>query len=527
MLADSERINAALADRYAIERELGRGGMATVYLARDLKYGRQVAIKVLRPELAAAVGSDRFLREIRITAQLNHPHILPLLDSGEADGFLYYVMPYVTGGSLRRQVGCEVRFPLDAVLRVTQQVASALEHAHRFGVVHRDVKPENILFSEGLAVVADFGIAKAVSAAGREALTRTGVPVGTPGYMSPEQAMGVADLDERTDVYSLACVVYEMLTGGTPVALPSPDDARVGRLLDAPPEHRERLDAMPGRVEQTLVRAMAVRPADRFASPGEFAGALAAAAEGSAKLSEAQADEILGRAAELQAEHPTQERALSIGAVEQVAAEVGIPPEHVREAVRELGYPGDAVVGHGAPQGPTHVDYRKETLTLDRTVDGEMSESAHKAMVSEIQTTLGIVGHVSVLGNSLTWSPAAPGTDERKVVVTVTPEAGKTRIHIEERFELSGWRIFVPAWGVGAGIILGLGIVSALGLGDRAMLLALLLAPVGAITAVALFFKGKAARHKPVLLELAERLAALAEETARPALKPGDAATDD
>jgi hypothetical protein len=527
MTVDLKRIEAALANRYAIERELGSGGMATVYLAHDLKHARQVAVKVLRPEVAVAIGSDRFLREIRITAQLNHPHILPLLDSGEADSFLYYVMPYVAGGSLRRRMASAAGLPLEAVLRIARQVAAALDLAHRHGVVHRDVKPENILFSEGLAVVADFGIAKAVITAGREALTRTGVPVGTPGYMSPEQAMGVAELDERTDVYSLGCVVYEMLTGGTPVALPSPDDARLGRFLDAPPGHRERLDALPGRLEQTLVKALAARPAGRYASPGEFCEALAAAATGSMKLTEAQVDEVLKRAAELQAEQGTEAGALSVGAVEQVAAEVGIPPEHVREAVRELDRPSGGVVPHAGAPGPTQVDYRKDTLILDRTVEGEIDESVHRAMVNEIQATLSMVGHVTVLGDTLTWSPAAPGTDDRKVIVTVTPEGGKTQVHIEERFELSGWRIFVPGWGVGVGVITGIGLVSALGMDDRAMLLALLLAPVGAITAVALFFKGKAARHRPKLLELADRLAALAEEAARPALEPGDATRDD
>ncbi|UCC49393.1 MAG: serine/threonine protein kinase, partial [Gemmatimonadota bacterium] len=266
----SDRVRAALAGRYAIERELGSGGMATVYLARDFKHGRKVAVKVLRPELAVALGSDRFLHEIRITAQLNHPHILPLLDSGEADGLLYYVMPYVAGGSLRGLLIRERRLPLDAAVRITQQVALALEHAHRLGVVHRDVKPENILFSEGHAVVADFGIAKAVSTAGPESLTRSGFSVGTPGYMSPEQATRIADLDERTDVYSLACVVYEMLVGETPALWPMEEAQRLGRFIDAPPKHRECLDGLPGRVEQVLVRALAVRPADRFASPVEF-----------------------------------------------------------------------------------------------------------------------------------------------------------------------------------------------------------------------------------------------------------------
>ncbi|UCC84008.1 MAG: serine/threonine protein kinase [Gemmatimonadota bacterium] len=527
MTDELERIEAALADRYAIERELGSGGMATVYLGRDLKHTRQVAVKVLRPEVAAAVGSDRFLREIRITAQLNHPHILPLLDSGEAGSLLYYVMPYVAGGSLRLRLAAETRLPLEAVLRVVRQVAAGLELAHRHGVVHRDVKPENILFSEGLAVVADFGIAKAVSAAGRQALTRTGVPLGTPGYMSPEQAMGVAELDERTDVYSLGCVTYEMLTGGTPVALPSPDDARLGRFLDAPPEHRERLDELPGRVEQALVKALAARPAERFGSPGEFSEALAQAAAGSTKLTEAQVDEVLRRAAELEAEQGTEGRALSVGAVEQVAAEVGIPPEHVRAAVRELDRPGGRVVPHAPVPGTTQVDYRKDTLILDRVIEGEIDPSVHKAMVNEIQTSLGMVGHVSVLGDTLTWSPAAPGTDDRKVIVTVTPEAGKTQVHIEERFELSGWRIFVPAWGVGIGLLTGIGLISALGLGDRAFLLAILFAPVGAISAVNIFLKGKAARHRPKLRELAERLAALTEKVASTALKPGDSSRDD
>ncbi|HSG82830.1 MAG TPA: serine/threonine-protein kinase, partial [Gemmatimonadota bacterium] len=294
-----DRIGDAMADRYAVEREIGSGGMASVYLAADLKYGRQVAVKVLRPELAAAVGSDRFLREIQVTAGLNHPHILPLLDSGEAGSFLYYVMPYVAGGSLRRRLNRDCQLPLDVVLRITQQVASALDHAHRYGVIHRDVKPENILFSEAIAVVADFGIAKAVGAAGPEALTRTGVPLGTPGYMSPEQAAGAASFDARTDVYGLAAVVYEMLIGEKPGMWPTEEALRLGRFVDATPEHRERLDNLPGRVEQVLVRGLAVRPVDRFATPLDLADALAAAGARGAKLSDSQVRAILARAAEL------------------------------------------------------------------------------------------------------------------------------------------------------------------------------------------------------------------------------------
>src|SRR5712664_2305107 len=216
MTDHSERVRASLAGRYTIERELGRGGMATVYLARDLKHDRSVALKVLRPELAAVLGAERFLREIRLTAQLQHPHILALIDSGEADGFLYYVMPYVEGESLRERLEREGQLPLEEALRIAREVASALSHAHSHDVVHRDIKPENILISSGEAVVADFGIGRAITAAARDTLTGTGIAIGTPGYMSPEQATGGARLDGRSDIYSLACVLYEMLAGDPP-----------------------------------------------------------------------------------------------------------------------------------------------------------------------------------------------------------------------------------------------------------------------------------------------------------------------
>jgi serine/threonine protein kinase len=330
MSVDLERFQVALSDRYRLAGEVGCGGMATVYLAEDLKHDRQVAVKVLRPDLAAVIGSGRFLREIKLTARLNQPHILALLDWGEADGFLY-VMPYVSGGSLRRRLAPGVPLPLDVAIRIARQVADALDHAHVLGILHRDVKPENILFSDSHAIVSDFGLAKAVSTVGREALTRTGAPLGTPGYMSPEQAMGTVELDERTDVYGLACVVHEMLVGATPAVWPMPDDVRLGRMSDASPDHRERLDAYPGRVEQALTKALAVRPADRFASPGGFADALAVAAEGSGRrLSEGEVREVIARAAQLQVDQPTEGGAVSVGGVEQIAAEVGIPPERVR-----------------------------------------------------------------------------------------------------------------------------------------------------------------------------------------------------
>ncbi|HXI20509.1 MAG TPA: serine/threonine-protein kinase, partial [Gemmatimonadales bacterium] len=201
-----DRLRESLADRYRIERELGQGGMATVYLAQDLKHHRKVAIKVLRPELAAVIGAERFLREITTTANLHHPHILALYDSGEAGGVLYYVMPFVEGESLRDRLNREKQLPLDEALRLAREVADALSYAHGRGVIHRDIKPENILLESGHAVVADFGIAKAVSAAEGAPLTQTGMAIGTPQYMSPEQAAGGEQLDGRSDLYSLACV---------------------------------------------------------------------------------------------------------------------------------------------------------------------------------------------------------------------------------------------------------------------------------------------------------------------------------
>jgi serine/threonine protein kinase len=219
-------------------------------------------------------------------------------------------------------------------MRVARQVAAALDYAHRAGVVHRDIKPENILFSEGLAVVADFGVARAVSTVDGQTLTRSGFPVGTLGYMSPEQAAGRTDLDERTDVFSLACVVYEMLVADTPAGWPGEEDARLGRFLEAPPDHRALLDALPGRVEQVLTGALALRAGDRYESPGELVGALAAAAERREPVADGTMRAILERAAELEAESGPGGRALTMGSVEQVAAEAGIPPAQVREAPR-------------------------------------------------------------------------------------------------------------------------------------------------------------------------------------------------
>ncbi len=248
--------------------------MATVYLAEDLKHHRKVAVKVMRPEFAATLGATRFLREIEMAAGLTHPHILPVHDSGETGGFLYYVMPYADGESLRRRLLRERRLPPEDALQIVREVANALDYAHRQGLVHRDIKPENILLPEGNAVVADFGIARAITAAGGDTLTQAGMAVGTPLYMSPEQAIGIGTLDGRADIYSLGRVCYEMLVGELPEQwLEQPAVSR-GRFTEASTEHRRQLDALPEKVERVLVTALALQPGDRFATAAEFARAL-------------------------------------------------------------------------------------------------------------------------------------------------------------------------------------------------------------------------------------------------------------
>ena len=268
----------ALSDRYRVERELGAGGMATVYLAQDLKHDRKVAIKVLHPDLAAALGAQRFLSEIKTTANLQHPHILPLHDSGEAGGLLFYVMPYVEGESLRDRLKRETPLPIDDAVRIASQVASALDYAHRHGVIHRDIKPENILLHDGSALVADFGIALAVQSAGGERRTQTGLSLGTPQYMSPEQAMGEKQIDARTDVYALGAVLYEMLTGDPPFT-GSTVQAIVAKVISAEAEAVTMLrKSTPPQVAAAVHRALEKLPADRFATAQAFADALASPA---------------------------------------------------------------------------------------------------------------------------------------------------------------------------------------------------------------------------------------------------------
>jgi serine/threonine-protein kinase len=272
------RLTTALADRYTIERELGAGGMATVYLAHDVKHRRPVAIKVLRPELAAALGPERFLREIETTAALHHPHILSLYDSGEAVGFLFYVMPFVEGESLRDRLDREKQLPLDDALQIAREVADALSYAHQRGVIHRDIKPENILVASGHAVVADFGIARAITAAGGTKLTETGLAIGTPAYMSPEQAAGSGELDGRSDLYSLGCVLYEMLAGEPPFTGPTVESLVHQHLAVDAPSVTNLRPAVPPQIAGVLRRALAKAPADRFNPVVQFSDALMAGA---------------------------------------------------------------------------------------------------------------------------------------------------------------------------------------------------------------------------------------------------------
>ncbi len=271
------QLTTALSDRYRIERELGAGGMATVYVAEDLRHRRKVAIKVLRAELAAALGPERFLREIETTANLRHPHILPLYDSGQAGEFLYYVMPLVEGESLRDRLTREKQLPIEEALGIAREVADALGYAHSRGIIHRDIKPENILLEGGHAVVADFGIARAVSAAGADKLTRTGMSIGTPSYMSPEQAAGEENLDGRSDLYALGCVLFEMLGGQPPFTGPTVESVVHQHLMVAPPPITNLRPTVPVAVAGALARTLAKNPADRFNPASQFVQALSGA----------------------------------------------------------------------------------------------------------------------------------------------------------------------------------------------------------------------------------------------------------
>ena len=380
----------ALADRYRFLGPLGQGGMATVYLADDLKHGRRVAVKVLRPELGASIGADRFAREIAISAKLTHPHVLVLVDSGVADGTVYFVMPYLDGGSLRDRLRNRGTLALPEAIRIIEQVATALTYAHECGVVHRDVKPENILFSGDQVVLADFGIARAVEIGGGEQLTQTGMALGTPAYMSPEQAYGDADIDGRADVYALGCVLFEMLTGRPPFQGPTAQAILARHAADTVPALRAFEPTLPLYVERAVQCALAKEPASRFATPRAFADTLASqtvvAAVGRRRIAVLQPADASGAA---DASH------LVLGLHETLISRIGeqdvaviartsvLPyaatPKPVRDIARELRV--DAVVESVLRWGGERV--RLEARVVDGVTEEAIWSGGHEGQASD------------------------------------------------------------------------------------------------------------------------------------------------
>ena len=520
-------LETALAGRYELRRLLGRGGMASVYLAFDKKHQRQVALKVLLPGLVAHLGVERFLKEIAIAAHLTHPHILALYDSGEADGQLYYVMPYVDGGSLRQTLQDERRLSPERALAIATPVAGALAYAHRMGILHRDIKPENILFSEGHPVVADFGIAKAVTSAGGVNLTRTGFPIGTPGYMSPEQAAGLTELDARSDVYSLAVVIYEMLVGELPGRWPTEDEVRAGKFAGAIAAHRTRLAEVGGRVEAALVRGLAIRHDQRTASPAalieDLTGPHAAVLPQRRRYSEGEVQEIVKRAAEREATTPTESGAMTIGGVEALAAEVGIAPDVVRSAAESLARrtPGSIAVGSPGVQrligGPTR-------LLFERVVPVDVPDEEFPTMVEEIRRILQNVGHVSQLGRSFTWTSAVTST-RRSLEVAVSVRGGQTRVIVQESLSNLIGGIF---GGIGGGMGGGgmgpiMGTFASLHVSPLGLIAIVPLWLLTTLTVARTVYSRSSRRRAAELQQVADRLAALALELApRPALRRPD-----
>jgi hypothetical protein len=458
-------------------------------------------VKVLRTDLSELIGPERFLREIEIAAGLTHPNILPLHDSGEADGTLYYVMPFVEGESLRALLSRVRLMDIDGALEIVRRVADALDYAHRRGILHRDIKPENVLLPGGQAVLADFGIAKAVSSATSDAgLTRTGIALGTPGYMSPEQATGLVDLAPTTDVYSLGVVTYEMLVGGLPRTWVMPDALRAGRFADAPPEHRAQLDRLPAGMERALVAALALRPEERLPSPGEFASALAR-------------PETLALPARVPAAD------LPVPANPSRLAE-GRAPVATAAVVLSLNPSGGLV---GAPT----------TLLAERVVEGEVSPDQFDALVEEARAAFHAVGHTSRTDRTLIWTARRPkkpfnpldvkdmlesgvGGDAPDVLVRVVVRAGETRIRLEHRLgEMAGGVFGGIMGGVGGG-----GALTSLIVGFGAFDLPLAVAVVGAAACVGgswglsrAIYRAVVASKQTTLDRLADRLAEDCEES--------------
>jgi serine/threonine protein kinase len=509
-----EMLRDALRGRYDPVREVGRGGMATVYLAQDVKHNRPVAVKVLRPDLAASIAVTRFLKEIEIAAQLNHPHIVPLLDSGDVNGVLHFVMPFVEGPSVRALLNGEDPITLATALTITREAADALTYAHRKGLVHRDIKPENILLSEGHAVVADFGIAKAISTAGGNKLTQTGFAIGTVGYMSPEQAAGRSDLDERTDVYSLASVFYEMMVGEAPGMWVTDEAMKYRRFVDALPLHRERLDQLPAAVEQVLVQAMSMHRKERHTTPNEFAAALEQAVQHKPAYDENQARDLIRYAAEQQVEHPTEEGALSLAAIQRIGAEVGLSPDRVRDAGQALARP-PVIPREGIFGAPSKID-------LERTLDVELPVEEFEALLEEVRAATGEVGRINeTLGKSLSWNSLSfqnsfEGTG-RLIHVMVKPKGGKTRIRITENGGVQ--QVFLAFGTVIGGGVLG-GILSGTvlsGIAPSWLAASIFAASWGAMYVGArALFRGFIRRRVRILSELLDRLSDHATTTTPP-----------
>ena len=496
--------------------------MATVYLADDRKHRRAVALKVLLPGLAAYLGAERFLKEIQIAARLTHPHILALHDSGEAAGFLYYVMPYIDGGSLRQQLeeggkGGPSRRALSQqlALAIAEPVADALTYAHRMGVLHRDIKPENILFSQGHPIVADFGIAKAVSTAGGANLTRTGFPVGTPGYMSPEQAAGLTELDERTDVYSLAVVIYEMLIGDVPGRWPTEDAVRAARFLEASASHRPRLTGIGPRIEGALVRGLAIRHDQRTPTTAALLDELTRGSGARRRYEKDEVQEIVKRATELEASNKTASGAMTIGGVEALAGEVGVAPELVRAAAESIQAPPYVAPGSLAPNRTNNWVAGPTELFFERVIEGELPESEYATVVEEIRRVLRNAGQVSQFGRSFSWIAARGPAIRRDLEVAVSVRRGQTRITIQENMnQLIGAVFGGIGGGMGGG---GMGPIIGVGVG------ALHLVGAAVVTVIPVWlgityitartvYRRTSTRRARELEALAERLARLTEQ---------------